>query len=58
MLKREQAALQQYQETGCIPVNYVYLIWKNGKYPSKGEPSTLEIELEPRHRPMKNRRIA
>ena len=57
LLKREQAALRQYRETGCIPVNYIYLVWKNGKWPSGGEPRTLEVELEPRHRPMRNKKI-
>lgn len=48
VLRAEQEHLKKYQETGIIPVGFMYLVWRNGVSPRKGEPKTLEVKLKPR----------
>ena len=48
VLSDEQKHLKSYQESGVIPVEFTYLVWRNGVWPRRGEPKTLEVELKPR----------
>ena len=48
MLRAEQEHLQKYYETGVIPAEFIYLVWRDGTWPRKGEPKTLEVKLKPR----------
>ena len=45
VLKNEQKIYKRYKKTGRIRMEYVYLVWKNKMWPSKGEPKTLEVIL-------------
>ena len=44
VLRKEQKVYKEYLKTNQIPVNYVYLVWRNGKYPmADEEPKTLNM---------------